>query len=156
MLEQAFRMNNTPYSTECSILTLYKLCQQNLYFIYDGSIWRQKNSLGMGTNYSPSAVNITLWVMEFNQQNIIKKCIFFTRYIDDIFAIVIKKDIKMINFKEMYANYLNFDTTINENESNFLDLKIKIQTINNTTYGIETELYEKQIGSTQYIHYNSN
>ena len=131
------------------------MCQEDLYFVYDKKLFRQINGLGMGTNYSPSASNLTLWVIEFNNQMIIKRCIFFARYIDDIFVIIYEKHIKILNFKQIYPQYLEFDTKMDENTCNFLDLTIKI-TKNKQTYDINTELYEKELGSTQYIHSQSN
>lgn len=127
------------------------ICGNN-YFLYGSNVYKQLNGIAMGTNVAVRCANI--YLDDFDSI-FAKQCLFYSRYIDDIFFIFTGNIEEYIRFRMKMNNHIpNIKLTIDRNTAkvNFLDLTIT-RNINNQ---IEFNTYRKPINIYQYLPSSSN
>jgi hypothetical protein len=141
------KKTKNPYYTKI----LQFICSNN-YFKYGENVFRQLNGIAMGTNVADRCANI--YLDDFDNQ-FSKRCLFYSRYIDDIFFVFTGNIVEYIKFKFAMNNYIQDITlTIERNITsvNFLDLTVN----RNNSNKIEFRTYRKPINIYQYIPSSSN
>lgn len=138
-------------------LKLLKFClNDNNYFVYGDSFYLQTYGMPMGNPLSPTIADIVLDMLleettkELRQNNIQIKIL--TKYVDDLFAIIKRKDEEIIlKTFNSYHNKLKF--TIEKEENGFIPyLDMKIFREDNK---IITDWYSKSVASGRLINYHS-
>ncbi|XP_075160530.1 uncharacterized protein LOC142233476 [Haematobia irritans] len=139
-------------------LNILQFClNDNNYFNYNNTIYNQIYGMPMGNPLSPTIADIVLDTLleqvlnDLEKKNIKIKLI--TKYVDDLFAIISKKDEEIIlkTFNQ-YHNKLQF--TMEKETNNCLPyLDIKVYRNNRT---IVTEWYTKSIASGRILNFHSS
>ncbi|XP_059221518.1 uncharacterized protein LOC131996087 [Stomoxys calcitrans] len=140
-----------------TFLKILNFClKDNNYFTYAGKLYQQTYGMPMGNPLSPTIADIVLDTLlddvmdELQSMNITVK--FIVKYVDDLFAVINKKDeTTIMKLMNAYHNKLKF--TIEKEtraELPFLDMKI----IRNGNTLI-TNWYAKPTASGRMINYNS-
>jgi len=128
-----------------------KLIFENNYFIYDKKFYRQLKGIAMGTKAGPSIANIYLYILE-KSFLYIHKPLYYSRFIDDIFIIVLNGfDISLLP-----TFFHNLKLNISEKNTEpvvFLDLNIKL---NKQTKKLNFTVYKKPTGTFQQLLCSSN
>ena len=84
---------------------LLELALTNSFFLFNGQLYRQRESLGMGLPLSPVMANI---FMDFHEQNWLADCpaefapLYYKRYVDDCFLVFRNEQ-----HAPRFLNYLN-------------------------------------------------
>ena len=127
------------------LIEIYKFCQSNLYFRYDGKTYRQINGTGMGRIYAPSLADLKQGHDEVQLEiklheelpeataNYFLKC--YYRYLDDIhmrwrlfwltLVPTLKQIMNSIDENIQYEFQTSYDDLFNSNP--FLDVRITIK-----------------------------
>jgi hypothetical protein len=117
------------------IMDLFKIQQEDLIFAvaHKGKrqLWKQHNGLAMGVAASPDIANLYAAYYEspgtFTGNWIKKNCVFFGRYIDDIFGIIHADSLEharsLLDANIRYPN-LTVNWEVSETQAVFLDLEI--------------------------------
>ncbi len=142
---------NSIHLNSKAFYVLLKLIFENNYFIYDKKYYRQLKGIAMGTKAGPSIANIYLYILE-KSFLYIHRPLFYSRFIDDIFIIVLNGfDISLLP-----TFFRNLKLNITEKNSEpvvFLDLNIKL---NQQTKKLNFTVYKKPTGTFQQLLCSSN
>ncbi|XP_067622805.1 uncharacterized protein [Eurosta solidaginis] len=138
--------------------TILEFClRENNYFMYNSNFYQQMYGMPMGNPLSPTIADIVLdkilddSIAELKTNDIYIR--YIKKYVDDIFAIIKKKDAEDI-LKILNAQHTKIKFTMEieqENEIAFLDLKVIHKNRKCTT-----KWYTKTIASGRIINYHSN
>jgi hypothetical protein len=118
---------------------------QNSYVIYQDVIYHQVSGTAMGTSVAVSYAQIVLYSME---RNLVDGFSYYTRFIDDIFAITTGSS-TALSFVDQFQQIcpdIQLDGITMGNSGIFLDLQLSL--VDNV---IVSELYQKAINKYQYI-----
>ncbi len=140
---------SNPHLTIIGFHSLLKLLFENNIFSYRNKYFRQIKGIAMGSKCGPTIANIYLSCLE-ESFLIIRKPLFYGRYIDDIFCITHKEfnlEILIHHFKYLKLNAVCTDTV------NFLDLNITYDKIFNK---IRFSLFIKPTNTFSYLLTSSN
>jgi hypothetical protein len=135
--------------------TLLLLCTQNVQFLFNNKIYRQKDGVAMGSPLGPLLADIFMGKLETQCLNTtIKELTSYHRYVDDIF-IISSNDIDstdiLSKFNSAHPN-IAFTVEREQNGSlNFLDADLLRRTDNS----IQRKVYRKPTWTGQYIHFDS-
>lgn len=133
-----------------SIEELIQFVLQNNFFSYKDKIFKQLTGLAMGTACAPAIANLYCATKE---QSIFKdkKCIYYGRYIDDIFLIYRgNKEETMLFLDTIKLGPLKITWELSRNNIHFLD--VYIYSINGK---MVTSIYRKFLNKYMYIPYSS-
>jgi hypothetical protein len=132
----------------------------NNIFSFNGTIYKQKMGVAMGTPIAPTLANIFMTQLEeefLNTQE--HKPIVYKRYIDDIFIIWDQSLEDFNTFMQAYNNFhptIKFEHNISENTVDYLDLTIYKGNNFEQSGKLETKTHIKNTNTFQYIHYDSH
>ena len=150
------------------LIEMYKFCQNNLYFCFQDTTYRQKNGTGMGRSYAPSLADLKQGYDEILLEIKIREvfapqmaAFFFEnygRFLDDIHF---RWKLQWLSELQTIKNVMNtIDENINyefensnddgENSISFLDVKITIK--NEMTI---TDIFNKKTDTFNYVPFNS-
>ena len=151
------------------LLELYEFCQNNLYFIYEDTTYRQRSGTGMGRVYAPILANIKVAHDEVILEEYIRMTFSeavanyflnsYCRFLDDIYfqwrisfdnLVAIKSKMGDIDPKIKYEFSSSLDG-IPQNSIAFLDVMISI---NNSL--VETDIYAKATDTFNYVPFSSS
>lgn len=127
------------------------ICENN-YFEYAEEVYQQRNGIAMGTNVAVRCANLYLDLFD---EYFAPQCLFYCRYIDDIFFVFPYNIIKFIKMKIKMNNFVKGIklTIIRSTDSvNFLDLTIK----RNVNDKIKFCTFRKPTNIYQYLPLHSN
>ena len=134
--------------------TLLKKCTEG-HFLYNNKIYTQVDGVQMGSPLGPTLANWFLGYIEDklfrNNKDFFPK--FYTRYVDDVFAIF-KQDEHVDKFLNLLnSQHQNLEFTVERSVGSlpFLDVEIRIKEDNN----IETRIYRKQTNTEVLLNFNS-
>jgi hypothetical protein len=121
-------------------------------------IYKQKDGLPMGGNFSVSFANIAVFLLvETNRElaNFQDNLKFYTRYIDDTLGIWKGTVDKLRQFFQQFNSHNKIKWTLDciGNKIQFLDIQISA---NKDSGEIETDLYQKAMNKYLYIPFDSN
>lgn len=133
--------------------TCTALCEfvcNNSYVQYDQKIYKQLNGIPMGTNAAVSLANIYVGTLIDGFIESRPNCIYFRRYIDDLF-IIWKGDISSWNniasgCQSLLGIPINWEEP-SKTQATFLDLNI----IRNYNGSITTSVFQKELNKYNYI-----
>ena len=132
---------------------------ESTIFTFDGTVYKQKFGVAMGSPLSPILANLC---MEFLEKMYVQtlpddiRAIFWVRYVDDIFIIYQHGDEKFIEFLNFINNLIPSIKFTVEYEENgkipFLDVLVIHDNIN---HGFSFTVYRKPMNTEGYIHFFS-
>lgn len=131
-----------PYASQI----LKFVCNSN-FFLYGNSVYKQLDGIAMGTNCAVVCANI--YMDDFDQQ-FAPFCIFYRRYIDDIFFILDTDAMTPLAIQQNMNSFIQnikLDFDFNTNNVNFLDLTIFKSTLDT----IHFKTYQKPHNIYQYL-----
>ena len=138
------------------ILTLMKHILTLNNFNFNGQHYIQTKGCAMGTIAAPSYA--TIYMDKFENTHIYPKikndCLFYARYIDDIFMIYTGGDAKLNNFLNdlnMTHDSIKFDHEKSKQAIAFLDILIYI----GENRQLQNTLHTKPTNTHNYLHYRS-
>ncbi|MCP3684362.1 MAG: hypothetical protein GY861_16920, partial [bacterium] len=149
-LEEITSMSNL------AIITLLRFVTKDFYFLWSGSLYRQKQGLPMGNRLSPILANI---FMEAFEISVLSKLpvplIYYTRFVDDLFVIYNEE---MTELEELLAQFnrehpqIRLTCEEDENlELPYLDLRV-----HGNRRRLTVSIYRKPTHSHKYLHYKSS
>ena len=128
---------------------------KNNTFNFEKQIYKQEFGTAMGTPMAPTISNLFMgWLEEkiLTNSPVPIDCIFWKRYIDDIFLLWTGTDDQW----DIFFNYINnihdtikFTNHVSSSEISFLDILIKLDGF------IYTDLYTKNTDAHSYLHFSS-
>lgn len=136
-------------------MKMVSTCMKQNCFSFNGKFYKQERGTAMGNPLSPFIANIYVASLEYkmSQNEVFPKT--WVRYVDDIFAIIGKHQLRrvmnMLNSNENHPISFTSETEI-ENKLNFLDLTI---TRNELTNRLEFNIYRKPTATSRFIPSNS-
>ena len=137
------------------LMDLLSFVLTNNYCIFDKKIYHQLKGTAMGTPTAVSYSTIFLYGVEYSKLE--KVCYsYYTRYIDDVFAIFVTED-DAKNFIKDFNSFcpsIQFEAVTIGREGIMLDLDIKLSStiFRNQVYDkITTKIYQKERNIYQYI-----
>lgn len=140
-----------------TFLKILQFClNENNYFTFDNKFYQQLYGMPMGNPLSPTIADIVLdtllddVVNELQSKNI--KIKFLTKYVDDLFAVINKSDVSIIQ-KTLNAYHQKIQFTVeNEKDGTIHYLDMSVTNVNGK---IITNWYSKPISSGRMINYHS-
>lgn len=122
------------------------ICENN-FFRYGNDVYRQRDGIAMGTNCAVFCAN--LYLDAFDQQ-FAPKCIFYRRYIDDIFFILdtaIENPNRLQQDMNSFIAKISLEFSLSSSSVNFLDLVI----YKSTRRKIQFRTFQKPQNIYQYL-----
>ena len=111
--------------------TLLILVLNYNFFIFKNKFYKQIKGVPMGTIVGPCIANIYIYILE-EKWLTIHRPLDYSRYIDDLFLIVVKEKLLEI-IQTLNSSFDNLKLNIEYGDKvNFLDLNIKINKVSNT------------------------
>ena len=139
---------------------LIRVCVESTIFVFEGSVYKQKFGVAMGSPLSPILANLC---MEFIEKHYIKTMpndmcpLFWVRYVDDIFIIYQHSEDKLREFLEFVNSILpSIKFTVEyeiDGKIPFLDVLVTHDKYDNS---FSFSVYRKQTNKEGYIHYFSD
>ena len=134
---------------------LLLLCTENVQFMFNNAIYRQKDGVAMGSPLGPLLADIFMSKLETQLLcPLIEQFTLYCRYVDDIFIIANKN----IGLNEVLSRFNGSHTNVNfmaqdeaEGRLNFLDVCV----IKRPDGSLKREVYRKKTWTGQYIHFDS-
>jgi len=126
-----------------------KIVLFNNFFKFKNVVYKQNIGLAMGTICGPSVANIYIFILE-EKFLCIHRPIYYKRYIDDIFKIILKSYPLDSFIKSFHNLKLN---VVSGHSISFLDLNISF---NNFTKNLNFSLYSKPTNTFGYLLTSSN
>lgn len=159
--------------TKDFVLELFKFCQENLYFVFNGKVIRQKSGTGMGKIYAPALADIKVGKDEMSLENWIIDAIpsepgmmflsSYKRYLDDVIFrmhLQYKKELELIqtkmneidpNITYIFEPGIDFDTGTTKDVP-YLDVSLHI----NEDGTLDTDIYAKDTDTFNYLPFQSS
>ena len=133
------------------LLDLLSFILKNNYCMFDNKIYHQLKGTAMGTPTAVSYSNIFLYGIEKTMLHKYPHS-FYTRYIDDVFAIFHNKELaqQYINEFNSYCPSIKFEAVTLERTGIMLDLEITLHATP-THESVSHKLYQKERNIYQYI-----
>lgn len=128
---------------------LTKLCMDENWFQFNEKFYRQKFGCSMGSHMSPFLANLFMSHIETEMKNQVNFPRIWLRYVDDIWAIIKKHELRQLINKLNRTKYPSIKFTYEEEiegKLNFLDLSI---TRNGDNF--ELDIYRKPTNTLRYI-----
>lgn len=132
--------------SELYVRILKFICENN-FFRYGNSVFRQRDGIAMGTNCAVICAN--LYLDDFDQ-HFAPKCVFYRRYIDDIFFILDTNLYFPSNIQLQMNSFISkivLDFVFSPSSVNFLDLVI----FKNSHRKIQFKTFQKPQNIYQYL-----
>ena len=129
-------------------------CLKYITFLFGGRLWIQKDGIAMGSPLAPALADIflnSLLLDRFNKDT--NDIIYFTRYVDDILAILKDSSVVYPFLRFLNSLHPNIRFTVEEEVHDslpFLDILIT-----RNPSSISTAVYRKSTHSGVYTHYSS-
>ena len=136
-----------------SLETLLRVCTTEAPFQHiDGSLYRQKEGVAMGSPLGPTFANFYMANVEKEVlQNEVLRPAIYTRYVDDIFVVVRDEEhLKQLQSSLQEKSVLNFTYEIGNNKLPFLDVLIETS---DDKYN--TSVYVKKTNTGECLNYKS-
>jgi hypothetical protein len=149
-------LQNFPNIDRNALLTALQILMRHSLFKFNNKFYLQMTGCAMGTPPAPPYATLYFYLHERSFIQLFPSCIFYTRYLDDIFGIWLPPsttlpttDIMWINFKSTFDSFgdLRWDFSELSSTVNFLDLTISISIDNH----IITDLFEKPLNLHLYL-----
>jgi len=141
-------LNNNQLSTLLNLSLDYNFIE------YENEWFFQHHGIEMGNSASVMVANITVYHEVSTMFDNINECVFYKRFLDDVFMIIESENIDnmsdWLNLK-LQHRYLKFTFEFNDKCINFLDTTVFINRDK-----ICTELYVKPMSKHLYLHATSN
>ena len=138
-----------------NVTTLFKLCVQTTYFVFNQKLYKQINGLAIGASSSGPAADLFMEKLEKKAiTTFVEPPKIWKRYVDDTFS-----KLKMIHV-DAFLNHLNnqhqrikFTTETQQNgKIAFLDTQVHVLPDNST----KVTIYRKATHTDQYLDFQSN
>ena len=138
-----------------SLRSLLLFCTHNVQFLFNGTYYRQIDGVAMGSALGPLFANIFMGHIErLLSPEIDSTCLFYTRYVDDTFAIVNdhNESSKLLSiFNSIHPN-LHFTTELESDCSlSFLDVLIHRRSDGSFSFSI----FRKKTWTGVYLNFHS-
>ncbi|XP_067617033.1 uncharacterized protein [Eurosta solidaginis] len=161
IMEKFDKINSLTNIPKCKFQEILRFCLlDNNYFIYDNDIYAQTFGMPMGNPLSPTIADIILDDLIDKTLNELKQkhdidIKFLVKYVDDILAIVKRKDVDLIlETLNKYHNKIQFTIEMERDDSiPYLDVRI-YKNINNGS--LSFEWYAKPLSSGRLINFHSS
>ena len=155
-LKKSLQNSNNTYPGTEVILTLMKLILTLNCFNFNGKSFLQIKGCAMGTVAAPSYANIFMGDFEetYIYPQITNDCLYYARYIDDIFFIYTGGQAKLDTFithLNTVHNSIKFDLCSSTHSIAFLDTMVYIDEHRK----LQTTLYTKPTDTHSYLHFHS-
>ena len=141
---------NSKHLNHKAFYIFLKLIFENNYFKYNKKFYKQIKGIAMGTKCGPSIANIYLHILE-TKFLFIHKPLFYSRYIDDIFIIVLN-NFDILILKSFFHN-LKLNIELDNAIVTFLDLSCYLNKFNHT---LNFSVYKKKTNTFQQLLCSSN
>lgn len=152
-LEDWLRENQVEERKIREIIKLTRICTDNAFFTFRKKVYRQVEGLAMGSPISPFLAEIFMSRLE---KDLSKSELFprrWFRYVDDIFAVIKKTQLRRF-LKKLNEYHPNIKFTIEEEQNGklpFLDVLV----LRNEDNVVEFDVYRKPSSTDRYITRNS-
>lgn len=149
--------NCTTHNLNLNAVNLIELLNLSLkynFVQYENEWFYQHRGIEMGNSASVMVANITVYKEVFQIFNDIDECIFYKRFLDDIFMIIESENIENINTWlecKLKHNYLKFTYEFSDTCINFLDTTVSI-----LDGKLSTDLFVKPMSRHKFLHATSN
>ena len=155
-VREAMSMSTSSKISSKVITTFLWLILTLSNFVFNGINYLQKQGVTMGSICSPSYANIFMgyFEREYLYPLIRGKCMFYTRYIDDIFLIWKGTEAQLTEFLKMINSLhptIKFDANYSFREINFLDTVV----YKDKDCNLQTKVYRKPTDRTSLLHKKS-
>jgi hypothetical protein len=137
-----------------NLIELLNLSLRYNYIQFENEWFYQHRGIEMGNSASVMVANITVYHEVFNIFSDINECVFYKRFLDDIFMIVESENINDMNEwleQKLKHKYLKFTFEFSETSINFLDT-----TVNLSNCKLSTGLFVKPMSRHKFLHATSN
>ena len=139
---------NSKHLNHKAFYIFLKLIFENNYFKYNKKFYKQIKGIAMGTKCGPSIANIYLHILE-TKFLFIHKPLFYSRYIDDIFIIVLN-NFDILILKSFFHN-LKLNIELDNAIVTFLDLSCYLNKNNPTVPKLKPFFFSQKLKKKQFF-----
>ena len=155
--------------TKDFVVELYTFCQENLYFNFNDTVYRQISGTGMGKDFAPALADLKIGYDELKLEQFVRTTFsdeaanlfltWYKRYLDDVFLIWRKEHKDDFEKIKHFMNTIdpNIKYTFEESLENphngaaFLDVWVTI----NEEGVVKTDIYSKPTDTFNYLPFSS-
>lgn len=156
--------------TKDFVIDLFTFCQENLYFKFKETPYRQKSGTGMGRIYAPAVADLTVGYLEVQLEDFIRTSLgpttvnyfnhHYFRYLDDIFLFWRHSMDGLDRIKDTLNSLdpqikFTFESSLESDRPNhgipFLDVELWID-----NHSLVTDIYSKSTDTYNYLPFNSS
>ena len=140
--------------TRTEMKKLLETCTKEMHFLFNGSVYRQKNGVAMGSPLGPVIANIFMVELERRLVPTMEDDVsLWFRYVDDTFTFIKKGRIEaVVQCLNGFHDSIKFTFEKEEDQRiSFLDVKV----IRNGDGTFETDIHRKSTDTNIYLNWNS-